>query len=134
MERLSWIKDILNGDPKKVTKKFVRSVAGSSFWLPCFLSFGWLRHRLAAFEAGKEVFSPVFQSALVHTTRLVRIVDSVLLCFFIALEVMTRSYGCGIWTEEEIADATRAKAVSSTYLEVLALLGPLRHLPSQILQ
>ena len=27
-ERLRWIKAILKGDPKKITKKFVRSVAG----------------------------------------------------------------------------------------------------------
>ena len=152
-ERLSWIKDILKGDPRKVTKKFVRSVAGLLEFLAAVLPFlraplGWLHQRLAAFEAGKEVFSASFRvrfgtyfeyiGALLHdwsgsasilssfasssSPDLVIYSDASGEVGFGALEMMTRSYGCGIWTEEEIADATRAKAVSSTYLEVLAII------------
>jgi len=39
-----------------------------------------------------------------------------------ALEVLTRRYGYGKWTKAEFKDATRMKAVSSTYLEVLAII------------
>ena len=148
-ERLSWIKDILKGDPRKVTKKFVRSVAGLLEFLAAVLPFlraplGWLHQRLAAFEAGKEVFSASFRvrfgtyfeyiGALLHdwsgsasilssfasssSPDLVIYSDASGEVGFGALEIMTRSYGCGI----EIADATRAKAVSSTYVEVLAII------------
>jgi ribonuclease HI len=109
---------------------------------------GWLHQRLAAFEAGKEVFSASFRvrfsayfqyiGALLHDwSGSASILSSFAASSspdpliysdasgefgFGALEMTTKSFGCGVWTKVEIADATRAKAVSSTYLEVLAII------------
>ena len=63
-------KDILKGDPKKITKKFVRSVAGLLEFLAAVLPFlraplGWLHQRVAALEAGKEEFTPEFRARFV---------------------------------------------------------------------
>ena len=109
---------------------------------------GWLHQRLAAFEAGKEVFSDSFRArfgvyfeyigALLHdwsgsASILASFGSSSLPDVTIysdasgdfgygALEMKTMLYGSGVWTNEEIAAATRQKAVSSTHLEVLAII------------
>ena len=155
-ERLRWIKDILKGDPKKITKKFVRSVAGLLEFLAAVLPFlraplGWLHQRVAAFEAGKEDFTAEFRvrfavyfnyieallkdwsgSASIRSFASSSSPDLVIYSDasgdfgFGALEVTSKSYGCGIWTDEEIAAATRTKAVSSTHLEVLAIIKAIK--------
>jgi len=43
-----------------------------------------------------------------------------------ALEVKSRWYGCGVWTDEEIASAIRKKAVSSTQLEIMAIVKAIK--------
>eukprot|EP00456_Euglypha_rotunda_P039554 TRINITY_DN3047_c1_g1_i2.p1 TRINITY_DN3047_c1_g1~~TRINITY_DN3047_c1_g1_i2.p1 ORF type:complete len:731 (+),score=66.72 TRINITY_DN3047_c1_g1_i2:296-2194(+) len=113
---------------------------------------GWLQKRSNALEAGKEIINEEFMLrfrayfnyieallrdwsgsasilapfALTSNPDLVIYSDASGEFGYGAIEVNTKSFGCGVWTDEEISAATRQKAVSSTQLEIMAMVKAIK--------
>lgn len=151
-ERLQWIRKIIDNGSFQVTRKLVQSVTGLLEFLAAVLPFlraplGWLQKRNTEQVADKDMcnddFKHRFQSyfryieALMHdwkgsasiyapltveTPDLVVYSDASGEIGFGAIEVNSKSYFHGKWSTEEVLVATRSKAVSSTHLEILAII------------
>jgi ribonuclease HI len=155
-ERMDWIRSILNSGSKTITRKVIQSVTGILEFLAAVLPFlraplGWLQKRNTAQESGAEKCDENFKSRFKYYFHYIEALlydwqgtasmyaslstedpDAIIYSDasgdvgYGAIEMKSQRFGHDIWSLDELKSAQRRSSVSSTHLEVAAIMKAIR--------